>query len=339
MPFSRLHAVCRRRLTLPLLKRFHPAVQTRVGPWTLRVDLRDDIIGYLLYTTGEYEAHVQRLFAAMELRDATVIDVGANLGLHTLALRDCVGPRGRVIAFEPEPHNFALLTENLRLNGPSPNVTTHRQAVGAAPGTCRLTLHPTNFGDHRVTNSAPEKNNSTTNHNSAYADDCTGNHTAANNSAHTVEVPIIRLDDTLAAIPAGAIQLIKIDVQGFEMSVLAGMTQTLARHPDALLLIEVFPEALRAAGSSGAALVTRLAELGLTGWEFHEHRLLPVAPAWSYDLLEDGKDVNLILSRNAEKLRAVMTRWWGKPLPAPDGRAELRSASFPVQTSPLAPRE
>ena len=335
MPFSRLHAVCKRRLLLPLLKRFHPAVQTRVGPWTLRVDLRDDIIGYLLYTVGEYEAHVQRLFAAMELRDATAIDVGANLGLHTLALRDCVGPRGRVIAFEPEPHNFALLTENLRVNGPSPNVTTHRQAVGAAPGTCRLALHPTNFGDHRVTNSAPENTNPAANHHPAN----TANHASSNNSANTVEVPINSLDETLAALPAGTIQLIKIDVQGFEMSVLAGLTQTLARHPDALVMIEVFPEALRAAGSSGAALVTRLAELGLTGWEFHEHRLLPVAPAWSYDLLEDGKDVNLILSRNAEKLRAVMTRWWGKPLPAVAGRAELCSASFPVQTSPVPRRE
>lgn len=319
MPFSRLRAVCKRRLLLPLLKRFHPAVQARVGPWILRVDLRDDIIGYLLYTAGEYEAHVQRLFAAMQLRDATAIDVGANLGLHTLALRDCVGPRGRVIAFEPEPHNFALLTENLRVNGPSPNVTTHRQAVGAGPGICRLTLHPTNFGDHRVTNTA--------------------NHNATNGAANTVEVPINSLDDTLATLPPGAIQLIKIDVQGFEMSVLAGMTQTLARHPDALVMIEVFPEALRAAGSSGTALVTRLAELGLTGWEFHEHRLLPVAPAWSYDLLEDGKDVNLILSRNAEKLRAVMTRWWGKPLPnAAAGGAELCSASSPAQTSPLPRR-
>ena len=67
MPFARLQRVCQRRLLLPLLKRFHPAVQASVGPWTLRVDLRDDIIGYLLYTTGEYEAHVQRLFTAMEL--------------------------------------------------------------------------------------------------------------------------------------------------------------------------------------------------------------------------------------------------------------------------------
>jgi FkbM family methyltransferase len=266
MPFARLQRVCKRRLLLPLLKRFHPAVPARVGPWTLRVDLRDDIIGYLLYTTGEYEAHVQRLFAAMELSGATCIDVGANLGLHTLALRDCVGPRGRVIAFEPEPHNFDLLTENLRVNGPSPQVTTHRQAVGAAPGTCRLTLHPTNFGDHRVTTAT------------------TGNTATNGPEPTTVEVPIVRLDDTLADLPANAIRLIKIDVQGFEMSVLAGMTRTLDRHPDALLMVEVFPEALRAAGSSGAALVTRLGELGLTGWEFHEHRLLPVAPAWAYDL-------------------------------------------------------
>lgn len=298
MPFSRLLRVCKRRLLLPLLKRFHPAVQTRVGPWTLRVDLRDDIIGYLLYTTGEYEAHVQRLFTAMELSGATCIDVGANLGLHTLALRDCVGPRGRVIAFEPEPHNFDLLNENLRVNGPSPQVTTHRQAVGAASGTCRLALHPTNFGDHRVTTT-------------------TGNAASAAPVPSTVEVPIVRLDDTLADLPAGAIRLIKVDVQGFEMSVLAGITRTLDRHPDALLMIEVFPEALRAAGSSGTALVARLGELGLTGWEFHEHRLLPVAPAWAYDLLQDGKDVNLILSRNAEKLRAVMVRWWGRPLPLP----------------------
>ena len=72
-----------------------------------------------------------------------------------------------------------------------------------------------------------------------------------------------------------------------------------------------------AAGSSGAALVARFRQLGLDGWEFHEHRLLPVAPASAYDLIEDGKDVNLVLARDAEKLRGIMARWWGRPVPPP----------------------
>ena len=59
-----------------------------------------------------------------------VIDVGANIGYYTLLCARLVGKRGLVYAFEPEPQAFALLEQNVALNGYR-NVVARRQALFA----------------------------------------------------------------------------------------------------------------------------------------------------------------------------------------------------------------
>lgn len=275
---------------MPIRRTLNSELEVLVGGRRMLIDLDDHIIGRLLYLNGEYEADVLSLMKYLDLSGSVCLDIGANIGLHTLVMSSLVGSSGKVFAYEPEPHNFRLLQHNLSINRAT-NTIAHRRAVGSKAGTCFLNLNPINFGDHRVISEGPS-------------------------SARQQEVPLTTIDIDLEELPEGVIRLIKIDVQGYEYQVVRGMSETLARNPDAIMLLEVFPEALQAAGSSATELMSHLEALGFTGWELHRDRVLPISEPWVYELIRDGKDVNLLLSRNPALLRTALTRWYEEELSA-----------------------
>jgi FkbM family methyltransferase len=252
------------------------------------VDLRDEVIGTLLYLHADYEPELQGLMRCMHLDGAVCLDIGANIGLHTLLMSELVGSGGRVFAFEPQSRNFELLQKNLALNHAG-NVVARRAAAGSREGVCRLAVHPTNYGDHRV----------------------------ASGSEGSEEVPLVTIDSALRDIPDNSISLIKIDVQGYETYVINGMQDTLRRNPHAILIIEVFPEALHAAGASASELVALLQKCGFDGWEFHDFRLIPCQQPHVYDLIRGGKYQDLVLSQHGERITEVLERLYGQPLWAP----------------------
>ncbi|WPB75647.1 FkbM family methyltransferase [Archangium violaceum] len=277
-----------RRVVIPVLSRTRPEVQVRVQDFQMKVDLRDEIVGTLLYVEGDYEPEFRRLLEHLEVEGGVCLDIGANIGLHTLTLSRRVGPRGKVISFEPEQHNHELLRENLRLNH-AENVDARHMAVGNRMGSVRMALHPYNYGDHRV------------------AGEGTG--------GTGQEVPLTTVDEAVKDIPAGEIRLVKIDVQGYEHNVLQGMRRTVERNPGMVLLVEVFPEALLQAGSSASKLVQALVDMGFDGWEIHQRRLIPLGKPWVYDHMWNSCEANLVLSRDTERLKQVVGASFGRTLP------------------------
>lgn len=161
-----------------------------------------------------------------------VVDIGANVGVYSVFFAGLVGPTGSVFGFEPDPQNFARLT---RTTAHLPRVFPHEAAVGDMTGSIRLFQSKGLNFDHRTY---------------ANADD-----------VESVEVAITRLDD-VAVLQDQAIRLMKIDVQGFEMAVLRGAEQTLARNPEMRILLEYYPWGLAAAGSSPTAFIDMLREQG-----------------------------------------------------------------------------
>ncbi len=162
------------------------------------------------------------------------VDVGAHAGYYTLLFARLVRPAGRVHAVEPAPANLALLRANLQRLGHAA-VIVHPCAAGAAPGTREFLL--TELGDT----------------NSFFA------HPLAP-AVGRIAVDVAPLD-TLVGAPAN---LIKIDVEGAELDVLAGMPGLLAASPSAVLLVEWNPACLRAAGRAAEELPQALVDLGLT---------------------------------------------------------------------------
>ena len=274
-----------RKTWMRLRRLVRPEVTVPMGSRRIRIDLRDRIIAKRLYLGIAWERDLQQLLAAMSLRGGVCLDIGANLGVHSLIMSDLVGPAGRVYAFEPERRNFALLEANLKLNRVT-NVTAAATALGDSVGMCRLAVSPNNFGDHRVASGVEGRGG---------------------------DVPITTVDAAMATVPDGAVRFVKVDVQGYELHILRGMRATLERNPDLILALEVFPQALRDAGSSAREVMERLQDLGMVGWEFLP-RFQPVQPPWIYELIRDGDQVDVIVCRNAALLEEVLTRWHGSRL-------------------------
>ena len=158
------------------------------------------------------------------------IDVGANYGMMTEVMADRVGPSGAVTAFEAHPFNASLLDRRLRLVGLRDRVTIENKAV--SDGTLdKLVLYA---GRRR----SPNEWN-------IVGHDVQGRSTKA-----VMEIPALSLDRYCGTSP---VHLIKIDVEGAEVGVIAGMRSLMAEqkpiclvefhNPEAWLSRKVFVEA------------------------------------------------------------------------------------------------
>jgi len=148
-------------------------------------------------------------------RDDVAFDVGANVGIHTVFMAKKVGGSGRVYAFEPEQYVAKMLGENLKLNGLD-NVVLFQVALGAQKKEGELYLDP-KIGKGSLSLIKTAKNTA---------------------SQH---VSIIPGDDLAQEEGLPIPNLIKIDVEGYEMSVLKGLKKTLAHKDCSCLCCEIHP--------------------------------------------------------------------------------------------------
>ncbi|HEU4619395.1 MAG TPA: FkbM family methyltransferase [Gammaproteobacteria bacterium] len=117
-----------------------------VGGFRLYVDPRDRTIAKKIALYGGYEPFLQGVLLRHAQAGTVVIDVGANVGLHTLPLAGKVGKSGRVIAFEPDPENHSLLLKNLQANGLLSRVTVYNVGLSDKGGGALLYQSAANRG-------------------------------------------------------------------------------------------------------------------------------------------------------------------------------------------------
>jgi FkbM family methyltransferase len=283
-------------LSLLFRRRLYPRAVVTADHFRLRIDLRDRVIADSLFWSRTWEPEVVALFRLLDLSGGVCIDVGANLGWDTLVLSECVGPTGRVFAFEPSPREYRLLLENLRLNNIT-NVVAERSALGERKETRWLRLYPRNRGANQI---VPERK--------------------AGEQYESVSVQVG--DEVLAALPAGVIKLVKVDAQGYDHFVVKGLHDSLMRSPDAILVVEVEPGPMREAGTSPGAFVAYLLAQGFRGWELQPHRAFRVLAPEDYELSESGGGTNLVLSRRPDALDRAIGRMFRGPTRSSASRSQ-----------------
>lgn len=219
-----------------LLTRVHAALsmwlfnsnEIKVGGFRVRFDPRDRVIAKKLALYGGFEEAEINILCSLSRPGDCVLDVGANIGLHSLYLSRSVGPGGRVIAVEPDPDNLKLLSANLEANG-CDNVTVLPYAFGNEEGWVGLFQSSENRGNLSIV-------------------DIDGN-------KDSVSVYMRRGEDVLKELGARP-SLAKIDVEGAESIVISG----LGSYLPASLMFEFIPQNIRAFGEDPRALLDTLIE-------------------------------------------------------------------------------
>lgn len=153
---------------------------------------------------GSYEAEKQRLFAQLVRSGELVFDVGANAGFYTLLASRLVGPRGRVVAFEPLPRNLAFLRAHLALNRIA-NTTVVDAAVSQGAGTARFAV-------------------------------AAGSAQGMVSAAGELEVRTVGIDEAVYSGTIPAPTFIKMDIEGGELAALQGATRVLAEQRPVIML-------------------------------------------------------------------------------------------------------
>jgi FkbM family methyltransferase len=189
-----------------------------------------DYMEWLIYFGIEVEPREPLLRLARS--GDVVIDVGANVGEVALLLAHRVGASGRVLAFEPHPAIHERARRNLELNRLG-QLELVRRGLGAEPGHATLAIPvSSNRGGTRISA-----------------------------AGEGLEIEITTIDRFVAERALPRVDLIKIDVEGFEHHVLRGGRATLERHHPRLF-VEVDDDNLRAQGTSARELVGLVEELG-----------------------------------------------------------------------------
>jgi len=200
------------------------------GGFQWRLDLSDAVDHFIYF--GFAETGFDRLLERIKPA-SRIIDVGANIGMLTLPFARKAGG-GRVVSFEPDPVNRERLVGHLALNGIG-NVRVEAVGLGGEERMHRLCqVVGTNSGMNRIILEDP-----------------------ASERFPFTEINIARLDHIWPHLGLDRVDLIKIDVEGFEMEVLKGAGQVLGEfRPD--LFIELDDRNLRENGSSAEGLVDLL---------------------------------------------------------------------------------
>lgn len=189
--------------------------------WTLRIGrgLRTRLPAssrqaWIVAFTGAYDEKQVALLASHLRPGTSALDIGASLGLYTVQLADHARRVGaRVIAIEPIPANALIVRDNILRNGLGTHATVVEAALGAEPGWVTMAVELGGSGNATVATGIAE-------HEMA-------EHSSQGGLGPGLSVAVQPLDALYFDEP---ISVVKIDAEGFEMDILTGASQFIARH-------------------------------------------------------------------------------------------------------------
>jgi len=167
------------------------------------ISIANDAIGRALFWRGliSYEPETIKVFYGIAQISKLILDIGANTGLFTL-IAAASNPNCRVISFEPVPHICDRLKANIDLNNLAQRCQVRQEALSNRIGSAKFHVP---FGDLPTSSSLNP-------------------HGFRGNKGYLIEVPVNTVDNIYSG---QRVDLVKIDVEGFEDKVLEGMQRVL----------------------------------------------------------------------------------------------------------------
>ena len=215
---ERLEYYFRWRMPVQLNDTGHTFIHTNDGH-RLFVDVKEPFMTLHLLEHGEWESPVRREIKRLLTDGGTFIDVGANIGLHTLYASTIVGESGNIIALEPHPVTRSILRKNVEINGLLDRIVISPFAISNKDNEEVIFEY---FSEHPAMSGLKVSENILSKY---------------DGTVERTKVSTITIDtliEKLSVIP----DLIKIDVEGFENIVLEGCLKTIENFPNVKFLIE-----------------------------------------------------------------------------------------------------
>ena len=169
------------------------------GNFLIHTNTKKLIDARVVYT-GDYESGIKDVFKGIIKSGDVVLDIGANIGFHTLFFSELTGKEGMVIAFEPIPQNYQTLRSNIILNSYK-NIQALQIALGNNNEEINIFIDPGNANP--------------------------GSFNLFSNNSTNTKINCRRGDDILAELNINRVDMMKIDVEGYEQFALEGLQETI----------------------------------------------------------------------------------------------------------------
>lgn len=249
-----------------------PQIQaTRSGlRWNLDLD---EGIDFSIWLLGAFERATVAAYSRFVRPGMTVLDIGANIGAHTLPLARLVGDAGRVIAVEPTQWANRRLRANLMLNPELERRVLVRQVM--LVGSEQEPLPDSIYASWPLHG--------------------TDVHPKLRAQAKSTEgAQAITLDALLEREGIERVDFVKLDVDGHECAVLRGGLASFKRHRP-VMIMELSPYGFAEAGGSLEELLSLLSECGYRLRELGSDRALPMDAAALQSMIPDGGGINVVV--------------------------------------------
>jgi len=185
--------------------------------YKIYVDTRDVGITPHLVLDGFWETWLTQCLAKIIRPGDVCIDIGANFGYYSILMSTLAGKKGRTVAVEPNPNVYSLLQATASVH--SSKIETIDVALSNSSGRATLSIPENYYGDASLVD----------------------RHDKPHVHRSKVKVKMQTLDELATQMLLHKIDVIKIDVEGVEPLVFAGMTETIAKNPGLRILVEYSP--------------------------------------------------------------------------------------------------
>lgn len=223
---------------------------------------------FYLYGTANIESGVRAVLLANMSPDAVVVDIGASVGLHSLAMGSRLSSQGKLYSFEPNRNLWHGIEQTYVMNGLVNRATLVRAAVAEHDGKTQFYV-----SKHSPLSTLFE----------------------SSDTQEVIDIETIALDSYFK--PGEKINLMKIDAEGAEPAIWRGMPRLLSDNPDIRIVIEFASSHFKRAGEDSAAFLEMIADAGFKIQKIAEPdgALLPIT---SSEILA-AETSNLLLTRQS----------------------------------------
>lgn len=258
-----------------------PVASVARGGLHWQLDLREGI-DFSIWLLGCFEPETVRCYSRLIRAGDTVLDVGANIGAHTLPIARLVGTTGRVIAFEPTDYAFTKLAKNVAAN---PAISGRIRCVQTM-----LVDVAEGFSPPPLYSSWPLASEA-------------GSHAEHQGRLMaSTRATATSLDAVVDELALERVDCIKLDIDGFECQMLRGSSASLARWQPAIVM-ELAPYVLEEHGGSVEEMLSLLYQHGYSLYALDGRKRLPADPIEIRRMIPDGASLN-VLARVAREVAA-----------------------------------